>query len=583
MPAFGFSVGDFIAAIELCNKISKALKDTDGASSDFANVAIELHGLENVLRRVVALDPNASNIEHVDAIRSLALSCQIPIQEFLAKLQAYESALGPIPTRKFQAGRKLQWAFHKVEEVNKMRALVSARTESINLRLAMHSSEALSRLEASSEHYDDVLVRLDTHRLDLGRISNQMEGTKKELSDQISATAKPLQQKLEDVAQQSSDTRLSVVSLTAAFASLQGSFMGLRSMCLEMLAILQKLPTDLLAIIREIQSSNVQIYALLLKIASSVPASPTWLLSSNIRFEDALGVIWELPYEYFKHWEIFQSMLSCKFKDRPGERNIRSGRYFILNSKIPGEIVAKEDWNLVVQPGVHLYMSMGLVRFYNKSASCPRPGCMGDLVPTQSRSIASGISMKCKQCGLHSTRPAQVSEPLVLRAPSRAHLTIDLKRTKGFNKVDGNPTSTYNLALCTHGRDKYQDPHRVPEHTTLRNIAALKATVKAIVYFRRLLARLRRREEQELKAFKTVHVKHETDPDRAPWTMPWTKSEFEQYRHLDINSKLAELTYIHDMSDADSAACFIEEWSRIYQETQSRLQSWTGPALRVFE
>lgn len=267
-------------------------------------MAIELHGLENVLRRVVALDPNASNIEHVDAIRSLALSCQIPIQEFLAKLQAYESALGPIPTRKFQAGRKLQWAFHKVEEVNKMRALVSARTESINLRLAMHSSEALSRLEASSEHYDDVLVRLDTHRLDLGRISNQMEGTKKELSDQISATAKPLQQKLEDVAQQSSDTRLSVVSLTAAFASLQGSFMGLRSMCLEMLAILQKLPTDLLAIIREIQSSNVQIYALLLKIASSVPASPTWLLSSNIRFEDALGVIWELPYEYFKHWEV---------------------------------------------------------------------------------------------------------------------------------------------------------------------------------------------------------------------------------------------------------------------------------------
>lgn len=34
-PAFGFSVGDFIAAIQLIGKVAKALKDTGGAEDDF--------------------------------------------------------------------------------------------------------------------------------------------------------------------------------------------------------------------------------------------------------------------------------------------------------------------------------------------------------------------------------------------------------------------------------------------------------------------------------------------------------------------------------------------------------------------
>lgn len=269
-------------------------------------MAIELHGLENVLRRVVALEPNASNIEHVDAIRSLALSCQIPIQEFLAKLKAYESALGPIPTRKFQAGRKLQWAFHMVEEVNKMRALVAARTESISLRLAMHSSEALSRMEAqSSQHHNDVLVELGSHQQNFHDISNKLDTTKDELAREISATFKSLQRGVEDTARQGSDTKLGVVSLTTAFISFQASFVSLKDVCLEMLLTLERLPTDLLTMLRNIKESNVQIYTLLLNIASSVPASPSWLLTSNIRFEDALGVVMELPYEYFKHWEVW--------------------------------------------------------------------------------------------------------------------------------------------------------------------------------------------------------------------------------------------------------------------------------------
>lgn len=268
-------------------------------------MAIELHGLENVLRRVLALEPNTSNIAHVNAIRSLALSCQIPLQKFLEKLQGYESALGPVSTRKFQAGRKLMWAFQMVDEVNKMRGVIAAKTASINMSLAMHSSEALSRLEArSSKHHDDVLVKFGSQQQDLEQLSDKMDRTRDKLMNHVSTATTSVQKELEDVARESSDTRLGVVSLTAAFASSQASFTDFKDVCLEMLVLLQRLPTDLLTMIQDIQQSIVHMHTLLQSMATSVPASPTLLLSSNIQFEDALGTPWSLQYEYFKHWEV---------------------------------------------------------------------------------------------------------------------------------------------------------------------------------------------------------------------------------------------------------------------------------------
>lgn len=269
-------------------------------------MAVELHGLENVLRRVVALEPNASNIEHVDAIRGLALSCQIPVQEFLVKLKAYESALGPVPTRKFQAGRKLQWAFQMVEEVNKMRDLIATRTASINMSLNMHSSEALSRLEAHTSQHHHVLVNSESRE---GQVSDEANRIRDELSGQISAASTQLQGGLDEVARESSETSLGLSSLTSAFASFQASFTSLQNACFDMLLILQKLPGDLVTMLKDIQTANAQIYALLVSIASSLPTSPTWLLASNIRFEDALGVRMELPYEYFKHWSVSNFMM----------------------------------------------------------------------------------------------------------------------------------------------------------------------------------------------------------------------------------------------------------------------------------
>lgn len=127
---------------DLIRKISKALKETGGASSEYQDAVNELKALKHTLQHLEALDPTEDNITHVNAIRGMALACQLPLREFMSKLEKYESSLGPWANRTTfrNAGRKTKWAVSFGPEVEKLRALVAAKQISINLLLATHSS-----------------------------------------------------------------------------------------------------------------------------------------------------------------------------------------------------------------------------------------------------------------------------------------------------------------------------------------------------------------------------------------------------------------------------------------------------------
>ncbi|KAE9380662.1 hypothetical protein N431DRAFT_134541 [Stipitochalara longipes BDJ] len=184
-PAFGFSVGDFVSAIELCAKVSRALKDSAvGASKEYQNVILELHALQNVLSRLAALEPNESNINHVNAIRGMALTCQLPLQEFLSSLTQYENAMGPWAKGSLRgAGKKTKWAIFATEEVRQLRALISAKTISINLLLAMHTSETVSTLESRGIRPNNELLRkIEEHRSSLQGLTRTVVEIKDEVS-----------------------------------------------------------------------------------------------------------------------------------------------------------------------------------------------------------------------------------------------------------------------------------------------------------------------------------------------------------------------------------------------------------------
>jgi hypothetical protein len=58
---FGFSVGDFVASIELIHKAAKALRSTSGATKQYQQTLLDLELIESVLRRVQGLSPTSAS------------------------------------------------------------------------------------------------------------------------------------------------------------------------------------------------------------------------------------------------------------------------------------------------------------------------------------------------------------------------------------------------------------------------------------------------------------------------------------------------------------------------------------------
>ena len=125
----------------LINKVCKSLRQVGGASNEYQLAIVDLHGLENALQLLGTLEPTEDNINHTNAIRGMSLACRLPLREFLTKLERYEPTLGVSAKRaSFRGvGCKAKWAVSFAEEVERLRALVAAKTVSINLLLATYT------------------------------------------------------------------------------------------------------------------------------------------------------------------------------------------------------------------------------------------------------------------------------------------------------------------------------------------------------------------------------------------------------------------------------------------------------------
>ena len=129
--------------------------------------------------------------------------------------------------------------------------------------------------------------------------------------------------------------------------------------------------------LRKNMKANMEIYALLLKIQTSIPKDMFLSRQDSIHFEDVLGRKKLLPYGYFRHWDVFESMLRCEFKDLPGEQKVRGGDYVLMDSQVQGVTIRKEAWQRMVFPGTKIMMSVVLETFQVVGGLCPRPNCPG--------------------------------------------------------------------------------------------------------------------------------------------------------------------------------------------------------------
>lgn len=138
---FGFSVGDFLAAIELVGTVIDALQRSGAATKEYRELISQLVSLENALLQVKRLEFDDGQYAQVAALRHAASLCQGTIDGFWKQALQYQPHLACDGRRgrksDIRAGwMKVKWALFKRDDVARFKADLVGHTESINLLLA---------------------------------------------------------------------------------------------------------------------------------------------------------------------------------------------------------------------------------------------------------------------------------------------------------------------------------------------------------------------------------------------------------------------------------------------------------------
>jgi hypothetical protein len=130
---FGFSVGDFIAAIELVGTVNDALRSSGAAGSEYRELVGQLLSLETALIQVKRLEILDGQYAEVIALRQAAAQCRRSIDEFWEKTKKYQASLTNTGSgSKVNDGwMKIKWAVCKKDDLAKFKADLVGHTESI--------------------------------------------------------------------------------------------------------------------------------------------------------------------------------------------------------------------------------------------------------------------------------------------------------------------------------------------------------------------------------------------------------------------------------------------------------------------
>jgi hypothetical protein len=137
-PAFGFSVGDFVAGIKLVKDLIDSLDEAAGAGPAYRRLAAELRSLERALAEVKNLPTHHSQAAQKDALEQAVSQCQDCIETFLRENTKFHNTLGALATAsKWRTSlRKFQWAVCRPDAVSKFRDEIADHVLTVNTLLA---------------------------------------------------------------------------------------------------------------------------------------------------------------------------------------------------------------------------------------------------------------------------------------------------------------------------------------------------------------------------------------------------------------------------------------------------------------
>jgi hypothetical protein len=156
---FGFSAGDFIAAIELVGTVVGALSPSSTASLEYQELISQLLSLKTALIQVKRLEFEESQYAEVIALRQAAAQCHRTIDGFLKKIEKYQPSLSGCGkgSRVRDTWMKVKWAVCRKEDVARFKTDLVAHTESIQLLLMTVQMYPFVLLQSASSIVADTL------------------------------------------------------------------------------------------------------------------------------------------------------------------------------------------------------------------------------------------------------------------------------------------------------------------------------------------------------------------------------------------------------------------------------------------
>jgi len=164
-----------------------------------------------------------------------------------------------------------------------------------------------------------------------------------------------------------------VVSQTRFISSRVGS---IEDLLRQLVRLFGGFTSVVVKILKQSLKTDLEIYALLREVHFNILRQPSAAREDSVLFTDALGRTRTLQYEFFQHWEVFESMLKCEFKQKPGEQRVIQGNYHLLKgSRTKDLIIDRNKWEHDVFPGSNISMSMVITDLLFQEGLCPRLAC----------------------------------------------------------------------------------------------------------------------------------------------------------------------------------------------------------------
>jgi Fungal N-terminal domain of STAND proteins len=316
---FGFSTGDFIAALQLVSTIIDALRDTGDSSTEYRALISQLLTLETALLKVKRLDVDEEQHAEVIALSQAACQCQNTIDTFWEKIKKYQPSLQArgSGSRVRDGWFKIKWALCKKDDLAKFKADLIGHTESIELLLVtLHMGS--TRIAGKKQE--------ESNRTLAGRVQDSYFGCMQRLSQVLDCVSTGAQ---------------------------QGKHI------LEMTA--------------KVIQTNVRIFRIVLDIQSVITQIPGQVERQQpVYFIDALGRHTPFNLEFIMSAEALTSVLRSNFKNiGSGADKIDRGEFAIQDSIKRRDIDLTATWESCFQPGQRVDMSMIFTSAKSLSHSCP--------------------------------------------------------------------------------------------------------------------------------------------------------------------------------------------------------------------